>query len=93
VQRFLFVTLPALMPGILTGAIMIFIFGITDFLVSLILVTTSNQTLPVLLFGSLRGGVSPLLAAAGGVYIVISFIVVLAITRLRTLDEFLHRST
>jgi ABC-type sulfate transport system permease component len=37
VQRFLFVTVPALMPGILTGAIMIFIFGITDFLVSLIL--------------------------------------------------------
>ena len=91
VQTFLFVTLPGLMPGILTGSIMMFVFGMTEFLVSLILSTISNQTLPVVMFGSLRGAVSPILAAAGGLYIVIAFAVVFVISRLRSLEDFLRR--
>jgi putative spermidine/putrescine transport system permease protein len=90
-EAFLFVTIPSLMPGILTGSILMFVFGITEFLVSLTLSTVKNQTLPVIMFGSLRGAVSPMLAAAGGVYIGISFIVVFAISRLRSLEGFLYR--
>lgn len=90
VEIFLFVTLPGLMPGILTGSIMMFVVGITEFLVSLILSTVANQTLPVAMFGSLRGAVSPTVAAAGGIYIAIAFLVVFTISRLRALEEFLH---
>lgn len=91
VQTFLFVTLPSLMPGILTGCLMMFIFAITEFLISIILSTTANQTLPVVIFGSLRGGLTPRLAAAGGLYIVIALIVVFLITRFRSLEQFLYR--
>jgi len=91
-EGFLFVTIPGLMPGILTGSILMFVFGITEFLVSLILSTVYNQTLPVVMFGSLRGAVSPMLAAAGGVYIVVAFLVVFVMSRLRSLEGFLHRA-
>lgn len=91
-EAFVFVTIPSLMPGILTGSILMFVFGITEFLVSLTLSTVFNQTLPVIMFGSLRGAVSPMLAAAGGVYIAIAFLVVFTISRLRSLEGFLYRA-
>jgi putative spermidine/putrescine transport system permease protein len=91
-EAFLFVTIPGIMPGILTGSILMFVFGITEFLVSLILSTVGNQTLPVLMFGSLRGAVSPMLAAAGGLYIALAALVVFAVSRLRSLEGFLYHA-
>jgi putative spermidine/putrescine transport system permease protein len=91
-QTFLFVTLPALAPGVLTGTLLVFIFGITDFLVSLILTDVDSATLPVVIYGSLRSGPTPMLAAAGGVYVLIAVAVLIAITRLRGLEQFLYRS-
>ena len=91
VQTFLFVTLPGVMPGVLIGSILMFIFGTTEFLVSLILATTANQTLPVVLFASLRGALSPRHAAAGGIYIWLALAVVFLMTRFRVLEQFLYR--
>lgn len=91
VQTFLFVTLPALMPGIIAGAIIIFVYGITDFLLTLILSTVNTQTLPLVIFDSLRGPVPPQFAAAAGIYVVVSAAVVLAITNMRSAGAFLYR--
>lgn len=91
VQTFLFVTLPGLMPGILSGALLIFALGITDFVISLFLTSVNSQTLPVVIYGSLRGPVPPLLAAAAGVYFLVSVVVVLTITNLRATGAFLYR--
>lgn len=92
IQTFLFVTLPGIMPGIISGSILVFVLGITEFLLSLLLTTVDSQTLPVVIFGSLRGPVPPLLAAAAGVYLLISIVVVFAITNLRSTGAFLYRS-
>lgn len=92
IQTFLFVTLPTLMPGILSGSIMVFVLGITDFLVSLLLTTASSETLPIVIFGSLRGPVRPIFAAASGLYVAIALAVVLAITQLRATGQFLYRA-
>jgi putative spermidine/putrescine transport system permease protein len=91
VQTFLFVTLPGVMPGVLIGSILMFIFGMTEFLVSLIIATTANQTLPVVLFSSLRGALRPRHAAAGGIYIWLALVLVFVMTRFRALDQFLYR--
>jgi putative spermidine/putrescine transport system permease protein len=91
VQTFLFVTLPGLMPGVLIGSILMFIFGMTEFLVSLIIATTANQTLPIVLFASLRGALKPRQAAAGGIYIWLALVVVFLMTRFRAIDQFLYR--
>jgi putative spermidine/putrescine transport system permease protein len=63
----------------------------TEFLVSLIIATTANQTLPVVLFASLRGALKPRHAAAGGIYIWLALVVVYVMTRFRALDQFLYR--
>ncbi len=90
VQTFLFVILPLLMPGVVTGALLMFVFAISDFLISLVLTVPSDQTLPVVIFSSIRGDISPLLAAAAGIYAIVAVLVVLALTRVRALDQFLE---
>jgi putative spermidine/putrescine transport system permease protein len=89
VETFIFVTFPAILPGVLTGLIMMFVIGMTEFLVTLINSTVDTQTLPVIMFGTLRGAVSPVLAAAGGVFIAISFAVVFLVSRLRQVENLL----
>jgi putative spermidine/putrescine transport system permease protein len=91
VQRFLFVTFPAILPGVLTGLILMFVFGMGEFLVTMILSTVDNQTLPVVMFGSLRGAVSGTLAAGGGIYILISLVVVFLVSRWRSIEDVLAR--
>lgn len=91
VQTFLLVTLPGVMPGLLMGSVLMFVFGMTEFLVSLVLSTTANETLPVVLFGSLRASLQLRHAAAGGLYIGIALLVVFLITQSRVLDQFLYR--
>jgi putative spermidine/putrescine transport system permease protein len=91
VQRFLFVTFPAILPGVVTGLIMMFVFGMGEFLVTMILSTVDNQTLPVVMFGSLRGAVSGTLAAGGGIYILISLTVIFLVSRFRSIEDVLSR--
>lgn len=91
-HTFVFVTLPGIMPGIITGALLVFVMAITDFIIALILSTTANATLPVVIFGSIRGSLTPILAAAGGVYIGIACVVIIAMTRMRSLEQFLYRA-
>jgi putative spermidine/putrescine transport system permease protein len=91
IQRFLFVTVPSLAPGIIIGALLMFVFGITDLLVSLLLVNSSNMTLPVYLFGSIRTSTSPLLAAVGVLYIVLATVALGAVLRIGRVDHYLHR--
>jgi putative spermidine/putrescine transport system permease protein len=73
------------------GSVLMFVFGTTEFLVSLIITTTANQTLPVVLFGSLRGSLQTRHAAAGGLYIAIALVVVFLMTQFKALDQFLYR--
>ncbi|MCU1457247.1 MAG: potC [Actinomycetia bacterium] len=90
-EQFLFVTLPGVMPGIIAAALLLFVFGITDFMISILVATVRNATLPVVVFGSLRGGLTPRLAAVGGIYIVIAFVVVGALSRTGMLHRFFFR--
>lgn len=91
IQTFVLVTLPGVLPGVLMGSLLMFVFGTTEFLVSLIISTTANQTLPIVLFGGLRSGLQTRHAAAGGLYIVMTVFIVFAMTRFRSLDQFLFR--
>jgi putative spermidine/putrescine transport system permease protein len=90
-ERFLFVTLPGVMPGIIASTLLVFVFGITEFMISILVATVRNATLPVVVFGSLRSGLTPKLAAVGGVYIVVAFVVVGALARTGMLHRFFFR--
>jgi putative spermidine/putrescine transport system permease protein len=92
VQTFIFVTLPGLMPGILSGTIMIFVLGISEFLISLLLTTIDTQTLPIAIFASLRGPPPPEFAAAAGIYVVAASLVVVTLTSFKTTEQFFYRN-
>jgi putative spermidine/putrescine transport system permease protein len=92
VQQFIFVTLPSLASGIILGAFLMFVFGITEFLVSFILVDVNDITLPVYMFGSLRQTLSPILAAVGSLYIVVAMLICIVAVRFGRAEQYLFRS-
>ncbi len=91
-KQFLLVTLPGIAPGIILGVFMMFIFAITEFTMSAILVTAQDATLPVYMFGSLRSVLSAELAAVGALYILVCVVVFFVAVRLGNLEQFLFRS-
>ncbi|MDJ1434218.1 ABC transporter permease [Halostagnicola sp. A-GB9-2] len=88
-QTFVNVTLPAIMPGVVTGSLIMFVLGLNEFLVSLIITTTNNVTLPVVIYTAIRSNISPLIAAVASIYVLVAFIAVLVSDRLVGLEELL----
>jgi len=91
VEQFLFIRLPLVTPGIVTGAIIVFVASITDFVLSEVLTTPSDQTLPVFIYSGLRTSISPGLGAASALFIGIAAIVFIAVLRLGGVERFLFR--
>ncbi len=89
IQTFFNVTLPSLMPGVITGSLIMFVLGLNEFLVSLIITTPDIVTLPVLIYTSIRSNISPLVAAVASVYVVVAFVAVIVADRLVGLEQFL----
>ena len=64
VRAFFGVTLPLVLTGVVSGALFAFITSLNEFIMALFLTTRDTQTLPVLLWLSLRSSASPQLAVA-----------------------------
>lgn len=90
VQTFFAVTLPAVMPGVITGSLLMFILALNEFLVSLLLVDARIMTLPVQIYNSIRSIITPDLAAISVVFVVVAALAVAALDRLVGLDIFLR---
>ena len=88
-QTFLTVTLPAVMPGIITGGLLMFILAFNEFLVSLFLTDSRTVTLPVQIYNSIRSVITPDLAAVSVLYILIALLAVWLLDRLVGLEIFL----
>ena len=58
-QAFWHVTLPMLRPGILAGAMLAFTLSLDDFIVSFFTGGSGSTTLPVLIYSSVKRGISP----------------------------------
>lgn len=89
VQTFLTVTLPAVTPGIITGALLMFILAFNEFLVSLFLTDARTVTLPVKIYNSIRSVITPDLAAVSVIYIVIALAAIWLLDKLVGLEIFL----
>lgn len=88
-QRFLYITLPAVLPGVITGSLLMFILALNEFLVSLLLVDARNVTLPVQIYNSIRSIITPDLAAISVVFIACAAAAIVLLDRLVGLDIFL----
>lgn len=89
VQTFLYVTVPSLLPGIISGALLMFILGLTEFITSMILVTLTNMTLPVALYNSVKSYLTPVLSSASTIYIIIAVLTVWLVDKIIGLEEYM----
>jgi len=90
IQTFRYVTLPALMPGVISGALLMFMLALNEFVVRLIITTTETETLPVAIYGAIRGNISPQIAAVASIYVLIAIAAIVVADRLVGLERFLH---
>ena len=89
VQTFFYVTLPSVMPGIITGSLLMFILSLNEFLVSLLLVDARIVTLPVQVYNSIRSIITPDLAAVSVVFIAVAMLAITVLDKLVGLEIFL----
>jgi putative spermidine/putrescine transport system permease protein len=86
-QTFVRVTVPTLMPGIISGAIFAFIMSFDDVPVALFL-GGSTVTLPVKIYTSVEFAIDADVMAVGTIVILGSFVCMLALDRVIGLDKF-----
>lgn len=79
-QTFRYITIPAIMPGIIASALLSFTLSIDDFVISFFVSGPSSTTLPIYIYGMVKKGVSPEINA-------ISTILILTIICLMVLSE------
>ena len=70
------ITLPLLMPGIISSALLAFTLSLDDFVISFFVTGVSSQTLPVYIWGQIRKGITPEINAISALMLVLSIILV-----------------
>ncbi len=71
------ITLPLLMPGIISSALLAFTLSLDDFVISFFVTGVGSQTLPVYIWGQIRRGVTPEVNAISTLMLALSIILVL----------------
>lgn len=89
VETFWHVTLPGVMPGVITGGLLMFVLAMTEFLVSLLLTDARTVTLPVQIYNNIRSIITPDLAAVSSVFVLLALLAVWLLDRLVGLEIFL----
>lgn len=89
IETFLHVTLPSVMPGVITGGLLMFVLAMTEFLVSLLLTDARTVTLPVQIYNNVRSIITPDLAAVSSIFVALALLAVWILDRLVGLEIFL----
>lgn len=71
-QRLMHITLPLMSPGILAGALLAFTLSLDDFVVSFFTAGPGSTTLPILIYSSVKRGITPEIHALSTLIIVAS---------------------
>lgn len=79
-QAFWHITLPMLRPGILAGAMLAFTLSLDDFVVSFFTGGAGSTTLPVLIYSSVKRGISPEINALSTLLILAAVIATIGVT-------------
>ena len=77
------VTLPMILPGVLSGALLAFTLSLDDFVITFFTNGPGSTTLPIYVYGLLRRIITPQVNALSTVWIVIVFVVVLLLQRMQ----------
>lgn len=75
-QVFRRVTLPLMMPGIVSGAMLAFVVSFDDVIITLLVAGPGETTLPIYIFGQIRRGVTPEVNAVSSLFLLLSVLFV-----------------
>ncbi len=75
-QVFRRVTLPLMMPGVISGAMLAFIISMDDFIISLMVAEPGTTTLPLYIWGLVRLGITPEVNAVSSLMLAVSILFV-----------------
>ncbi|MBI3858071.1 MAG: ABC transporter permease [Planctomycetes bacterium] len=76
VRAFWKVTLPATLPGIVSGALLAFTLSFDDFVITYFTIGNDDTTLPVLIYSMVRFGVTPEINAISTVILAVSLVLI-----------------
>ena len=89
-QTFRIVILPLVAPSVLVGALFAFIISINEFIMALFLGTAETETLPRIIYPTLRYRLTPLVAAASGILMLLTVAVLLLAARIMNLRKLIE---
>lgn len=82
-RTFLHITLPLLLPAVVSGALLAFTLSFDDFLLTFFTAGVGSDTLPVKIYSMLRFGVTPEINAVSSAVLFVTLAVVLLVFKLR----------
>jgi putative spermidine/putrescine transport system permease protein len=82
-RTFVSVTLPIILPGVITGALFAFVTSLDETVISLFIAGPNQQTLPRAMWKTVRENITPEILAVACILTVISAIVLVIIDHLR----------
>ncbi|UMA66793.1 ABC transporter permease (plasmid) [Roseivivax marinus] len=84
------ITLPLLMPGLISGGLFAAILSFNEFTASLFVVNQRTQTLPVAMYNYVREYADPTLAAVSVIYVVVVAVTLFAVHKIFRLEKVLN---
>lgn len=87
--RFATVTLPLLIPSIITGFVAAMVLSLNEYIIAFMVAGFTVETLPIKIFNALRYGFTPTIAAVSVVFTVLSLAALTLLARLGSLERLL----
>jgi len=88
IQTFWHVTFPLIAPGVIAAAMLAFTLSLDDFVVSFFTSGPGATTLPILIYSSVKRGITPDINALSTLIIIVSFVATLATTLLQRSQKY-----
>jgi len=85
------VTLPTIRPAIIAGALLAFTLSLDEFTVAFFTAAPTDPTLPIVIYSSVRFGVTPQINALATLLLLVSFIAIIMVQRTARLSDSLRR--
>lgn len=82
-RTFRYITLPAIMPGIVSGALIAFTLSIDDFMISYFVAGPQSTTLPIYVYAMVKRGISPEINALSTILIIVTVVLIVIAEMLR----------
>lgn len=87
VTTFFTITLPNLTPAIIAGALLVFTLSLDEFVIAFFTNGPATPTLPIVIYSSVRFGVTPEINALAAILLLVSFTIVLSAQRITRLTD------